>query len=82
MDNKWENVTNLRTLIKEKGLKKVSGQSIVEVGNDICSFVAGDRLHLDSDQIYGVLGKLEVKMREEGYVPNVDLLLQNMADAV
>ncbi|KAB2610178.1 pentatricopeptide repeat-containing protein [Pyrus ussuriensis x Pyrus communis] len=75
MDNKWENVTNLRTLIKEKGLKKMSGQSVVEVGSDIRSFVAGDRLHLDSDQIYGVLVKLEMKMREEGYVPNVDLLL-------
>ncbi|KAM2203911.1 hypothetical protein ACFX1S_023614 [Malus domestica] len=82
MDNKWENVTNLRTLIKEKGLKKMSGQSVVEVGSDIRSFVAADRLHLDSDQIYGVLGKLEVKMREEGYVPNVDLLLHDMADAV
>ncbi|KAB2610174.1 pentatricopeptide repeat-containing protein [Pyrus ussuriensis x Pyrus communis] len=71
-----------RTLIKEKGLKKMSGQSIVEVGSDIRSFVAGDRLHLDSDQIYGVLGKLEAKMREDGYVPNVDLLLHDMADAV
>ncbi|KAB2610165.1 pentatricopeptide repeat-containing protein [Pyrus ussuriensis x Pyrus communis] len=71
-----------RTLIKEKGLKKMSGQSVVEVGSDIPSFVAGDRLHLDSDQIYGVLGKLEVKMREKGYVPNVDLLLHDMVDAV
>ncbi|XP_068304486.1 putative pentatricopeptide repeat-containing protein At3g01580 [Pyrus communis] len=68
MDNKWENVTNLRTLIKEKWLKKMSGQSVVEVGG--------------SDQIYGVLGKLEAKMREDSYVPNVDLLLHDMADAV
>ncbi|KAM1058566.1 hypothetical protein ACFX2I_023286 [Malus domestica] len=80
IDNKWENVTNLRTLIKEKGLKKMSGQSVFEVGSEVCSFVAGDRLHLDSDQIYGVLGKLEVKMREEGYVPNVDLRLHDMAE--
>ncbi|XP_048435295.1 putative pentatricopeptide repeat-containing protein At3g49142 [Pyrus x bretschneideri] len=57
MDNKWENVTNLRTLIKGNGLKMMSGQSVVEVGSDICSFVAGDRLQLDSYQIYGVLGK-------------------------
>ncbi|KAM1410674.1 hypothetical protein ACFX1X_023688 [Malus domestica] len=62
IDNKWENVTNLRTSIKEKGLKKTSGHSVVEVGSDIHSFVAGYRLQLDSDQISGVLGKLEVKM--------------------
>ncbi|KAM1712587.1 hypothetical protein ACFX12_023450 [Malus domestica] len=75
MDNKWENVTNLRTLIKVKALMKMSGQSVFEVESDIRSFVAGDGLHLDSDQIYVVLGKLDTKMRAEGYVPNVDLLL-------
>ncbi|KAM1918770.1 hypothetical protein ACFX15_022787 [Malus domestica] len=75
MDNKWENVTNLRTLIKGKALMKMSGQSVFEVESDIRSFVAGDGLHLDSDQIYVVLGNLDTKMRAEGYVPNVDLLL-------
>ncbi|KAL6143234.1 hypothetical protein ACLB2K_053929 [Fragaria x ananassa] len=45
MDDKWENVSNLRTSIREKGLKKIFGQSVVEAGSEIHSFVAGDRFH-------------------------------------
>ncbi|KAL6135818.1 hypothetical protein ACLB2K_068043 [Fragaria x ananassa] len=45
MDDKWENVSNLRTSIREKGLKKIFGQSLVEAGSEIHSFVAGDRFH-------------------------------------
>ncbi|KAM1120828.1 hypothetical protein TB2_002492 [Malus domestica] len=30
IDNNWENMANLRNLIKEKGLKAMSGQSMVE----------------------------------------------------
>lgn len=78
MDNKWEHVADLRTLIREKGLKKMSGQSVVEVRGDIHSFVAGDRRHQDSDQIFGLLGTLEVKMGEEGYVPDVDFQQHDM----
>ncbi|KAL6139551.1 hypothetical protein ACLB2K_057855 [Fragaria x ananassa] len=45
MDDKWENVSNLRTSVREKGLKKIFGQSVVEAGSEIHSFVAGDRFH-------------------------------------
>ncbi|KAK9910629.1 hypothetical protein M0R45_034585 [Rubus argutus] len=82
MDDKWENVADLRTCIREKGLKKMVGQSIVEAGSKIHSFVAGDRFHPESDQIYRLLRKLEVKMRQEGYVPNVDFLQHDMEEAL
>ncbi|KAM5581768.1 putative pentatricopeptide repeat-containing protein [Rosa sericea] len=50
MDDKWENVSNLRTSIKEKGLKKIFGQSVVEAGSEIHCFVAGDRFHPEFDR--------------------------------
>ncbi|KAL6143236.1 hypothetical protein ACLB2K_053931 [Fragaria x ananassa] len=45
MDDKWENVSNLRTSIREKGLKRIFGQSVVEAGSEIHSFAAGDIFH-------------------------------------
>ncbi|KAM6571244.1 hypothetical protein CsatA_015324 [Cannabis sativa] len=74
VDEKWESVAELRTLIKEKKLKKTFGESTVEAGKNIYSFVAGDRFHPDSDQIYELLSMLELKMRQEAYLPDIELL--------
>ncbi|PON31246.1 DYW domain containing protein [Parasponia andersonii] len=74
VDEKWESVAELRTLIKEKKMKKMFGQSVVDAGSEVYSFVAGDRFHPDSEQIYELLKKLEVKMREEAYSPDLEFL--------
>ncbi|XP_022741652.1 putative pentatricopeptide repeat-containing protein At3g01580 [Durio zibethinus] len=63
VDGKWGNVAQIRTLIKEKGLKKMFGQSMVEIGNEVHSFVADDKLHPECEKIYKLLGQLEVIMR-------------------
>ncbi|XP_057414911.1 putative pentatricopeptide repeat-containing protein At3g01580 [Lotus japonicus] len=67
VDKNWHNAAKLRSLIKENRLKKVLGQSMVELKNEVHSFVASDRFHDESDQIFEVLRKLDVKMREECY---------------
>ncbi|XVF60463.1 hypothetical protein PTKIN_Ptkin08bG0048900 [Pterospermum kingtungense] len=63
VDGKWGNVAKIRTLIKEKGLKKILGQSMVEIRNEVHSFVADDKLHKECERIYEVLGQLEMIMR-------------------
>ncbi|KAE8718232.1 putative pentatricopeptide repeat-containing protein [Hibiscus syriacus] len=63
VDGKWGNLAQIRTLIKEKGLKKMTGQSMVEIRNEIHSFVADDKLHPECDKIYELLGQLGVIMR-------------------
>ncbi|KAF8408306.1 hypothetical protein HHK36_007454 [Tetracentron sinense] len=78
VDEKWDNVASIRTLIKEKGLKKMPGYSALEVRSKVHTFLVGHRLHPESEQIYRLLTKLEVKMREEGYVPDVDFLLHDV----
>ncbi|XP_027336831.1 putative pentatricopeptide repeat-containing protein At3g01580 [Abrus precatorius] len=70
-DNNWHNAAKLRTLIKENRLKKVVGQSVVGLKNEVHSFVAGDRFHDDCDQIYELLRRLDAKMRE-----NYDSIVQ------
>ncbi|KAK7349995.1 hypothetical protein VNO77_07992 [Canavalia gladiata] len=66
-DKNWHNAAKLRTLIKKNRLKKVSGRSMVELKNEVHSFVAGDRLHDEYDQIYEMLRRLDAKMREKDY---------------
>ncbi|GMN51345.1 hypothetical protein TIFTF001_020489 [Ficus carica] len=73
-EEKWESVAELRKLIKGKKLKKMFGKSMVEVGSEVCSFVSGDRFHPDSEQIHELLRKLELKMREESYVADIELI--------
>ncbi|XP_021297663.1 putative pentatricopeptide repeat-containing protein At3g01580 [Herrania umbratica] len=63
VDGKWGNVATIRTLIKEKGLKKMFAQSMVEIKNEVHSFVADDKFHPESERIYELLGKLELTMR-------------------
>ncbi|OMO77445.1 hypothetical protein COLO4_25161 [Corchorus olitorius] len=63
VDGKWGNVEKVRTLIKEKGLKKMFGQSMVEISNEAHSFVADDKFHPECEKIYELLRQLEVIMR-------------------
>ncbi|MED6216028.1 hypothetical protein PIB30_003673 [Stylosanthes scabra] len=72
-DKDWHNAANLRELVKENKLKKITGQSVVELRNEVHTFVACDRLHHESDQIYDMLRKLDARMREEGYTPQVQI---------
>lgn len=72
VDKNWHNAAKLRTLVKENRPKKIVGQSIVELKNEVHSFVAGDRFHDESDQIYELLRKLHAKMRE-GYDPQLQI---------
>ncbi|MED6174745.1 hypothetical protein PIB30_071954 [Stylosanthes scabra] len=72
-DKDWHNAANLRKLIKENKLKKITGQSVVELRNEVHTFVACDRLHHESDQIYDMLRKLDARMKEEGYTPQVHI---------
>ncbi|KAK7287428.1 hypothetical protein RIF29_00704 [Crotalaria pallida] len=71
VNKNWHNAAKLRTLIKENRLKKIVGQSTIELKNEVRSFVALDRFH-ESDHIYEMLRKLDSNMRE-GYAPQIQL---------
>jgi hypothetical protein len=55
--------TKIRELMKVRGVKKEPGLSWIEVGNEVHSFLAGDRSHRMSQAIYAkleeMLGRLE-----------------------
>ncbi|KAK8278234.1 hypothetical protein V6Z11_D09G029100 [Gossypium hirsutum] len=63
VDGKWGNLAKIRSLIKEKGLKKMIGQSMIEIRNEVHSFVADDKLHPECEKIYELVGQLEVILK-------------------
>eukprot|EP01018_Ginkgo_biloba_P004466 Gb_36636 [translate_table: standard] len=75
---KWDDVANVRKLMKDRGVKKEPGFSWIEVKNRTHSFVVGDRWHPQKEEIYSMLEKLAGQMKIAGYVPDTNLVLQNV----
>ncbi|XP_006643820.1 pentatricopeptide repeat-containing protein At2g29760, chloroplastic-like [Oryza brachyantha] len=69
--NRWEDVQRIRQAIMEKGIKKEPGCSMIEINGMIYEFVAADRSHPMSKEIYSKLEKVLTDLRNAGYVPDV-----------
>ncbi|XP_020570755.1 pentatricopeptide repeat-containing protein At3g13880 isoform X3 [Phalaenopsis equestris] len=57
-----------RKLMKERGVKKEPGLSWIEVGGSIHSFVAGDKTHPRSQEIYARLEEMISSIEKLGYI--------------
>ncbi|XP_074291607.1 putative pentatricopeptide repeat-containing protein At3g49142 [Silene latifolia] len=77
---KWKEVSSLRTLMKSRGMTKTPGISNVEYNGRIYTFLAGDRSHPQSKEIYEKLGLLMGKMKEEGYIPEMESALHDVEE--
>lgn len=67
---KWDEVSNIRGLMKEKGLGKIPGCSWIEVGQELHVFVASDRSHSETEEIYMILDLLGFEMHNNAkYTP-------------
>ncbi|XP_058090614.1 pentatricopeptide repeat-containing protein At2g17210 [Magnolia sinica] len=60
----WRDAARMRWLVKEKGVKVVAGYSLVHVDQRAHRFVAGDRAHPQSAEIYAMVEHLHGCMRE------------------
>ncbi|KAK3149156.1 hypothetical protein QOZ80_3AG0213710 [Eleusine coracana subsp. coracana] len=70
---RWDSVSKVRRLMKDNKVQKIPGYSWVDVNNTSHLFVAADKSHPDSEDIYMSLKSLIQELREEGYVPRPDL---------
>lgn len=77
---RWQEVTAIRSLMKRRRLRKMPGISNVELNNQIYTFLAGDRSHPQSKEIYEDLDLLVGKMRELGYVPETESALHDVEE--
>ncbi|KAJ6897696.1 hypothetical protein NC652_024491 [Populus alba x Populus x berolinensis] len=64
-DRRWQDVGELRNLMKQRGISKERGFSLIELNNQVYEFVMADKKHEQADKIYEKLdgeeeGKKEV----------------------
>lgn len=57
---RWQDVANLRRLMRERGVTKTPGSSFIDLKGIVHEFIAGDRFHPQSEEIYGVLDEMNI----------------------
>ncbi|KAJ1298019.1 hypothetical protein BS78_01G422000 [Paspalum vaginatum] len=77
---RWADVTSVRSFMENKGIKKLPGASIVELGDQVHKFHVGDRCHPQSETIYQKLDELLGRIREMGYIPEVESTLHDVEE--
>lgn len=63
---KWEDVVRVRRLMVERVTSKVAGWSLIELEGNVHRFVAGDREHDRSSDIYRMLEIIGLRITEAG----------------
>ncbi|KAJ7950925.1 Pentatricopeptide repeat-containing protein [Quillaja saponaria] len=68
-ERRWGEVAEVRKMMKDRRVKKEGGRSWVEVQGKVHIFLAGDRRHERSEEIYHKLAELMEEIEKLGYVP-------------
>ena len=78
---RWQHVQDVRMRMKGIGLKKTPGCSWIEVKNKVHTFMARDKSHPQSLEIYQKLAQVTKTLeREAGYVAQTKLVLHNVEE--
>ncbi|KAG4391183.1 hypothetical protein GLYMA_05G137900v4 [Glycine max] len=77
---RWDDVAELRKMMKDRRVKKKGGRSWIEVQGEVHVFVAGDWKHERSKEIYQKLAELMGDIEKLGYVPVWDEVLHNVGE--
>ncbi|KAL9663485.1 hypothetical protein QQ045_018872 [Rhodiola kirilowii] len=80
-EGKWEYVAQLRRGMRDLQVKKEPGFSWIKYMGKVHVFSADDMSSHFSDQIYNELEKLNVKMIQEGYLPDMNYALHDVEEA-
>eukprot|EP01018_Ginkgo_biloba_P019942 Gb_25604 [translate_table: standard] len=77
---RWGDVAMVRKIMNDKGVKKETAYSWIEVKNRVHAFVSDDRLHPQMKEIYATLERLASQMKAEGYVPDKKFVLHDVEE--
>ncbi|PRQ19576.1 putative tetratricopeptide-like helical domain, DYW domain-containing protein [Rosa chinensis] len=75
---RWDDVVRVREAMRNAGVKKATGWSWVEYNGKMHKFIAGDRSHELSDEIYTRLAELGRKLRNAGYIADKACVLRDV----
>lgn len=79
-DHSWEESAKVRSLMQKRKVKKLPGQSWIQLKNQVHSFVMGDRSHPQASEIYSYLEKLIGRLKEIGYSSDVKPVIQDVEE--
>ncbi|XP_021911951.1 pentatricopeptide repeat-containing protein At4g21065-like [Carica papaya] len=79
-EHKWEKAAKVRSLMNNRGVRKHPGQSWIQIKNQVHIFVMGDRSHPQDIGIYAYLDKLIGRLRELGYLSDLELVMQDVEE--
>ncbi|GLJ15071.1 hypothetical protein SUGI_0246360 [Cryptomeria japonica] len=79
-DGRWNDVEKVRTMMKDRGLKRRPGCSWIELKNKVHVFSVGDKSHPQLEEINAMLDNLAGRMKKEGYVPDKNFALHDVED--
>eukprot|EP01018_Ginkgo_biloba_P031865 Gb_04144 [translate_table: standard] len=77
---RWDDIQNVRKMMKERSIKKKPGCSWIEVNKQVYVFLGGDTSHPQIQEIHAKLDKLSGQMREAGYVPDKKFVLSDVEE--
>ncbi|EPS61845.1 hypothetical protein M569_12946 [Genlisea aurea] len=72
----WEEASEVRRMMRDKGIRKVPGCSWIRVKNRIHTFLAGSKKN--ADELNGFVEEVRGEMRRAGHHPNTDFVLQDL----
>ncbi|KAD7478987.1 hypothetical protein E3N88_02123 [Mikania micrantha] len=75
----WSGVARVRVLMKEKGLTKDMGCSMIEVNGKIHVFRMGDKSHPRSNEIFKEHKRLDARLKEAGLVADTESALHDLS---
>lgn len=71
-EGKWDTIDKVRKQMREKGLKKETGCSWIDISGYVSSFVSKDQKHFQCTEIYDMLRNLAFEMEATGYRPSTN----------
>eukprot|EP01018_Ginkgo_biloba_P027695 Gb_25125 [translate_table: standard] len=77
---RWDDVENVRKVMKDRRVKKIPGCSWIEVNKKMYAFFVGDKSHPQTQEIYAELERLSGQLKEVGYVPETNFVLHHVEE--
>ncbi|PKA49371.1 Pentatricopeptide repeat-containing protein [Apostasia shenzhenica] len=77
---RWKDVAEMRLSLKDKGVKKLPGSTLIEIDGGIHEFTSGDDSHPQMKLIEEMLKEMGVDLSLNGYIPSFDDVLLDVDD--
>ncbi|XP_031485853.1 pentatricopeptide repeat-containing protein At5g66520-like [Nymphaea colorata] len=77
---RWDDVSMVRKLMKDRGIKTVPGYSLIHLNGMIHKFVTGDGSHPQKKEIYLMLDDILKKLKLAGHLPIASQVLLDMEE--